>query len=261
MKNNLKVLLAALAILTIPAQAFAWGQEGHRIIAKIAYDHLSPVARCRINKVLGAREGAVYVANWADEIKSDTIYPTSGDWHYQDFNPGMTDEQVMDALVNYPAEGGNLFRATDSIIALLKDDRRMEDNLRFLVHFIGDRYCPMHTAHMDDLGGNKVKVKWFGQNTNLHAVWDGKLIQSQGYTYTEYAQYLENKYRHQRRDIRKMTEGELVVHNYHLCNEIYAYQETWNGNAYHYCYRWKDAMEYQLYIAGIRLAMILNKLY
>ena len=149
----------------------------------------------------------------------------------------------------------------DSLIAELRKNRNSEVNLRFIIHFMGDRFCPMHTAHLDDLGGNKVKMKWYGQNTNLHSVWDAKIIDSQGYSYTEYARYLENKYRKERRAIMQLTEEEIVVQNYRLCDSIYAYQETWNGNAYHYVYHWKDSMERQLYIAGIRLAMLLNELY
>ena len=263
MKNRFFLCAALLAAVftLLPKEALAWGQKGHRIVAQVAYNHLSPVAKCRINKVLGIREGAIYFANWADEIKSDTIYPHSGDWHYQDLNPGMTEAELVATLTDYPKEGGNMFRATDSIVALLESNRKMEANLRFLIHFMGDRFCPMHTAHLDDLGGNKVKLKWFGQNTNLHSVWDAKIIDSQGYSYTEYAAYLENKYRSERKAIMRMSEADLLIQNYALCNQIYAYQESWSGNAYHYIYHWKDAMERQLYIAGIRLAMVLNRLY
>ena len=62
MKNRLflsATVVFAVCMLLLPADALAWGQKGHRIVAQIAYDHLSPVAPCRINKVLGAREGAV----------------------------------------------------------------------------------------------------------------------------------------------------------------------------------------------------------
>ena len=51
---------------------WAWGQKGHRIIAQVAYDNLSCSTRRKIDKVLGAH-GAIYLANWPDEIKSDTI--------------------------------------------------------------------------------------------------------------------------------------------------------------------------------------------
>ena len=130
--------------------------------------------------------------------------------------------------------------------------------MRFIVHLSGDRYCPMHMAHMDDKGGNAVKMKWFGRETNLHSVWDSKLIDSQGYSYTEYAQKLEREYAHKQREIEQATDAELLLMSYHVTEEIYRYQQTWDGNAYHYIYRWRQPMEYQLYVAGIRLAKLLN---
>jgi len=244
--------------------AFGWGQEGHRIIAKIAYDHLSKKARKAVDDRLGER-GIIYWANWPDEIKSDTIYPQSikDGWHYQDFAGGMSDSLVADALVHYPAEGGNLFRALDSITGLLQAGKGDAHTLRFLIHLSGDRYCPMHIAHLDDKGGNAVKMGWFSRNnnTNLHAVWDTKLIDSQGYSYTEYAQMIEDMYGAERTAVEQATDAELLLQTYHLTEAIYAYQTTWDGNTYHYIYRWHAPMERQLYIAGIRLAQRLNSLY
>ena len=253
--------------------AFGWGQEGHRIIAKIAYDNLNYKARKAVDKTLG-KQGMIYWANWPDEIKSDTIYAESirDGWHFQDFDAGMSDSLVADALIHYPAEGGNLYRALDSIENVLKivesqktKDKRQktEHTLRFFIHLSGDRYCPMHMAHMDDKGGNTVKMAWFSKNTNtnLHAVWDTKLIESQGYSYTEYADKLENEYKGMKSQIEKMSDAELLLHSYHVTGEIYEYQQTWDGNTYHYIYKWRQPMEYQLYIAGIRLAQKLNAIY
>ena len=249
-------------LMLIPAQVFAWGQEGHRIIAEVAYRYLSSGAVNKIDKVLG-KHGMVYIANWPDEIKSDTVYPQSHKqgWHYQDLNGGMTDEQVIAALTDYPKEGGSLFRATDSIRALLKQDPANHDALAFLIHLAGDRYCPMHMGHMDDAGGNKVKMKWFGSNTNLHSVWDGKLIDSQGYSYTEYATFLIDKYGAQRKQLLSRTEADMVLENYHLTSAIYDYQQTFDGNTYHYIYKFHQPMEWQLYKAGVRLAMWLEDIY
>ena len=247
--------------------AFSWGQEGHRIIAKIAYDHLTKKAKKQLDFVMGTR-GIIYWANWPDEIKSDTIYKQSikDGWHYQDFNGGMSDSLVADALVHYPAEGGNLFRALDSLVRECRESRaesRKEHTLRFIIHLSGDRYCPMHMAHMDDKGGNAVRMGWFSKkdNTNLHTVWDTKLIESQGYSYTEYAQMIEDMYGWQRTFIENATDEELLLRTYHLTEDIYAYQQSWDGNTYHYIYRWHSACEEQLYIAGIRLAQLLNSMY
>ena len=248
--------ICTLVLCAYAMPALSWGQKGHRIIAQIAYDHLSKKAKKQVDAVMGER-GMIYWANWPDEIKSDTIYPTSYDWHFQDFDGGLSDEQIADALVHYPKEGGNLFRALDSLVRMPKTPH----TLRFIVHLSGDRYCPMHMAHMDDKGGNKVKMKWFRQETNLHNVWDEKLIDSRGYSYTEYAQMLEDTYGHERAQIERATDVELLVQSYHITEAIYAYQKMWDGNTYHYIYRWHEPMEHQLYIAGIRLAKLLNELY
>lgn len=259
MRRVFFLLIICLCACAYSMPALAWGQEGHRIIAKIAYDHMSRKARKNVDKVLG-KGGIVYWANWPDEIKSDTIYAESikDGWHYQDFAGGLSDSIVADALIHYPAEGGNLYRALDSLVAIKDKDVHV---LRFIIHLSGDRYCPMHMAHMDDKGGNAVKMKWFSGHTNLHSVWDTKLIDSQGYSYTEYAQKLENEYAYMRHEIEKMSDTELLLRSYHVTEEIYAYQENWDGNAYHYIYRWRQPMELQLYIAGIRLAKVLNEMF
>jgi len=259
MRRLISIIMISACLCMYCVPAFAWGQEGHRIIAKIAYDHLNKKAKKQVDALLGTR-GIIYWANWPDEIKSDTIYPQSikTGWHYQDFDPGMSDSLVADALIHYPADGGNLFRAMDSLIAIKDKDEHV---MRFIVHLSGDRYCPMHLAHKDDKGGNAVKMKWFSSHTNLHAVWDTKLIDSQGYAYTEYAQMIEDVYGPERRAIEQATDKDLLIHTYHLTEAIYTYQQTWDGNTYHYIYRWHRDCEHQLYIAGIRLAQLLNRIY
>ena len=263
-RQILYVLVCFIGMSMHSVPAFSWGQEGHRIIAKIAYDNLKCSTKKKVDKIVGKR-GIIYYANWADEIKSDNIYPQSikDGWHFQDLDAGMSDSLVADALTHYRAEGGNLFRALDSLeieMAGEKVDPINEEHiLRFIIHLNGDRYCPMHIAHMDDKGGNMVKMKWFGRETNLHAVWDSKIIESQGYSYTEYAQMIQDEYGDMKREIEKKSDEQLLIDSYHMTESIYQYQQIWDGNTYHYIYTWRQPMERQLYIAGIRLAMWLNK--
>ena len=119
MKRFLQLLIVCACLSAYSLPALSWGQKGHRVIAKIAYDNLNRKAKKAVDKTLG-KGGIVYWANWPDEIKSDTIYPTSYDWHFQDFDGGLSDSIVADALIHYPAEGGNMFRALDSLVAVLK---------------------------------------------------------------------------------------------------------------------------------------------
>lgn len=256
MKRIIIILLAMLCITT----AFAWGPKGHRIVAQVAYDNLDNKARKHVDNVLG-KHGMVYLSTWPDEIKSDTIYPTSFTCHYQDLPGGMTDAEVVATLTDYPQEGGDLFMALDSLETVLTRQPDCHDALVFYVHMMADRFCPMHLAHLDDKGGNAVRMKWFGQNTNLHSVWDSKLIENKGFSYTEYANYLYDVYGKQRKEILRMTEEETLLYTYHLTDSVYQYHPTWSGNAYHYAYRWAEAAEYQMYMAGVRLAKHLNELF
>lgn len=254
-----RTLLILLSLVLLSPALLAWGPKGHRIVAQVAYDHLTPKVRKHMDAVLGTC-GMVYLSTWPDEIKSDTIYSTSFTCHYQDLNGGLTDEQVVATLTNYPTEGGDLWRALDSLEAYLSGNPTHRDAYVFYVHLYADRFCPMHTAHLDDQGGNAVRFKWFGQNTNLHSLWDSKLIENKGFSYTEYASYLHNVYGPQFKAIYSLTEEETLLHTYHLTDAIYTYHSTWNGNAYHYAYRWTADVELQMYMAGVQLAKQLNTL-
>ncbi len=48
--------------------------------------------------------------------------------------------------------------------------------LIWLIHVIGDAHQPLHCGYGYDRGGNDVKVTLFGEETELHAVWDTGMI-------------------------------------------------------------------------------------
>lgn len=243
-KSRNYLLLAVLTVFVLNASnVLAWGPKGHRIVAEVAYMHMSKKAIKNVDKVLG-KHGMVYWAAWADELKSDTIYAGSGVWHYQD-----------------EPEGGELFVRYDSLMGVLTQNPKDTDALRFIVHLTGDRYCPCHMAKTSDAGMNKIKVMWFGQSTNMHSVWDDKIIDGEGYSYTEYAQMLEDMLGTQRASLEQVTMEEATAQTRALVHQVYDYQEQWNGNAYKYIYDFKDELHFQLYAAGVRLAQILNVIY
>lgn len=50
-----------------------------------------------------------------------------------------------------------------------------DEDLRFLVHFMGDLHQPLHlTGKLK--GGNGAWVKWFGRSQKLHSVWDSSIL-------------------------------------------------------------------------------------
>lgn len=82
-KSRKSLLLAVLSVLVLnTSEVLAWGARGHRIVAEVAYKHMTKRAIKNVDKVLG-KHGMVYWATWADETRSDTIYPETDVWHYQ----------------------------------------------------------------------------------------------------------------------------------------------------------------------------------
>ena len=54
-----------------------------------------------------------------------------------------------------------------------------------LIHFIGDLHQPLHIGLAEDRGGNDFKVQWHYEDTNLHSVWDSKMIDRYDMGYQE----------------------------------------------------------------------------
>jgi S1/P1 Nuclease len=55
-------------------------------------------------------------------------------------------------------------------------ERQRLEALKYLVHFVGDIHQPLHVSDNNDRGGNDVLVVFRGYSTNLHAVWDTRII-------------------------------------------------------------------------------------
>jgi hypothetical protein len=93
--------------------------------------------------------------------------------------------------------GPSLYTQVNTLSSQIKDEKTSAKDrkiaLIFLIHIMGDLAQPLHVGRAEDLGGNKINVTYFGDKTNLHSVWDGKLVDSQKYSYTEYSKLLDIK--------------------------------------------------------------------
>eukprot|EP00029_Vermamoeba_vermiformis_P006935 TRINITY_DN2859_c0_g1_i1.p1 TRINITY_DN2859_c0_g1~~TRINITY_DN2859_c0_g1_i1.p1 ORF type:complete len:219 (+),score=49.39 TRINITY_DN2859_c0_g1_i1:226-882(+) len=94
---------------------------------------------------------------------------------------------VITAINNYTT----ILRKTTPYPYIVTDWSLTEPSpVSFLVHFIGDIHQPLHISYSDDLGGNSVKVSWFNSETNLHSVWDDKIINHTGMFWPELSKSL-----------------------------------------------------------------------
>jgi hypothetical protein len=167
-------------LLAIPIPAYAWGPEGHEVIARIAADNLSPAAHLRISQLVGGDAPALMVldSNWADEIRADR--PQTTNWHFVNIEIGSKGYDPRRDC----AHDNCVVAQINRNIAVLRDPKAAHavklEALRFLIHFVGDLHQPLHAADRRDKGGNNLIVFMKGRRTNLHRVWDEDLVQALG---------------------------------------------------------------------------------
>ena len=235
----------------------AFDAIGHKIIADIAYENLNCHARKKLDKLLGKR-GMIYTSSWSDNIKSDSRYAYSYNWHFQNLREEMCKEALCQLYENPKSEGSFLFYALDSLRRNLKNKKGGEEDVKFIVHLVGDMFQPLHLGHLADRGGNDILIEWFGKETRLHQIWDKQMLQGEQYSYSEYSRYLQDKFAKKRKQIKKQQLQDALWVTYELSNKIYAYNYE-RLNSYRYVYEFTDDIDLQLYSAGIHLAKVLNR--
>lgn len=185
--------------------AGAWNSTGHRLIAHIAWQQLTPKEQTIVGGLLqrhpdyprwikhrSAYPGAtpayvafVEAATWADDIRrqyqdsppegSLPAFTEAGEqeshpqWHFQDgARSGPEAGQLALALATLP--GQLKVKGNTSPLALV-----------WLEHLVGDAHQPLHTWSRDlpsgqsDRGGNGLALTGetaTGRDANLHAYWD-----------------------------------------------------------------------------------------
>lgn len=262
MKHFLKLALPGI-FLVLSTHVFAWGTTGHRVVAEIAEQHLSCKAKRQIKKIIG-KQPLAYWANWPDFIKSDPDWKMADSWHYINFPSGLSKSDFDEKLIQSSDE--NIYKRVQDIINELKNHKNLSpekkrENLYFLIHLLGDAHQPLHIGREEDLGGNRIQVEWFREQTNLHSLWDSKLIDFQNYSYTEYARVLDF---HDKKFNKQLTEGNLndwLFDAYQKSENIYANTKTGDKLSYKYNYDYVSVLEEQLLKGGLRLAKVLNEIF
>jgi hypothetical protein len=180
-----KSLFCILAlVLLIPSAVFAWGGDGHQLVALIAEDHLTPEAKAGIHELLGKdvhiSDGDV--ASWADNIRREKR--STAPWHFVDI---PVDAEKFDEKRD-GENGNNVIDKINDFEKVLTDKTKSKEEraeaLKYLVHFVGDVHQPLHCANRNgDKGGNG-RLVFFEKRqraVSLHSVWDSTiLIQHKG---------------------------------------------------------------------------------
>lgn len=239
------------------SQAFAWGQLGHFLIGYMAEQQMKKSARKKVERILYpvsmARSGT-----WMDDIRSDRAYDFASSWHYLNSKNGEYDPSTQEKT-------GDAFESIQRIKAELKagnlDPKKEAELLKMLIHMVEDIHQPLHVGTGDDRGGNDVKIEFFGQSTNLHALWDSGMIDRQGMSYTEIGDELfrrltpELKATYQRATMQDWLKEAVDVRP-----RVYDLPEN-KKLSYSYMYNHYSVAEERMIAASVRLAQILNEIY
>ena len=236
--------------------AAAWGSTGHRAIAEIAYQQLTPEAKLKIAAVLGDNYLPLY-ATWPDDIRSDKNNPLGKLAHYADMELSETYE------TSKKQAHGDIITLLNQMINQLDNSKSTKEEkaiaLKFIIHLVGDIHQPMHVGLAEDLGGNKIDVKWFGADSNLHKVWDENMIDYSRLSYTELARFAGTP---DKESLSKMLNTSVVAwldETHEFTKMIYENLDDKNFS-YEYYYRFSPIVFQQIQKAGYRLGNLLNML-
>jgi hypothetical protein len=167
-----RMLALLLVLFPISSDAWAWSDQGHRVICEIAIRLVQPSTRAEIQKLMSTD----------DRFSS---FSESCVW------PDHPRQRASEHFVNLPRDSNGLHSETCPgasacvVKAIRKDFEVLSSNnasqaqklasLKFLGHWVGDIHQPLHVSFEDDRGGKNVPVTGIC-SSNLHAAWDTCLV-------------------------------------------------------------------------------------
>lgn len=237
---------------------YDWGQTGHRTIGAVAEQYLKGKTKRKLAELLNGQSLA-FVSTFGDDIKSDKRYDKFYTWHYVNMPLDVTYE---DSEKN---PNGDMVSGIETCKKIILDENASKDEkifyLKLLVHLIGDLHQPMHVGRKEDKGGNTIQVRWFNNGSNLHAVWDSKMINHYGMTYSELANTTDKISKNQVKSLQKGTISDWVNETQQHAIKVYDSAEVGEKLRYTYMYNNFGLVRSQLQKGGIRLAKVLNDLF
>mgnify|MGYP000148711562 FL=1 len=251
--RHFKLFLQIILLLNL---AFSWGKTGHRTTGEVAEHFLTKKTKIEIKKILQNPSLAI-ASTWSDEMRSNPDFRKYNPWHYANMPLNITYANSK------KSSKGDIVQAIKLSKSKLKDnDVSLEEKafyLRYLVHLIGDIHQPLHVGRGEDRGGNDIKVKWFGDDSNLHRVWDTNMIDNYQMSYTELSSHLLLSFSSE--NIELLSENEWIDESQNKVKIIYSNVRNGDYLGYDYIYENFDIVKIQLFTAGYRLAGTLNEVF
>jgi nuclease S1 len=257
-----KYPISTLLLIITAIILLSWGRVGHEAIGYIAAAHLTPKTEAAIKDLLG-NETLADISTWADDIRQDSLLQFTTPWHFVDVPAEENFTQFKESL--------NHLRTPNLYSALLHWERVLSDSisnrpikifaLKMIVHLLGDAHQPLHVARAEDEGGNLIPLWFDDQSTNLHAIWDTKMIERKGLSAPDLAKDWDFA---TPEDIRVWQADPQIIWFYesnHIGNHIYDEKPAGKKLGQAYYDEHIEMVRQRIDQAGIRLAGILNQIF
>ncbi|RID50320.1 hypothetical protein BRARA_H01058 [Brassica rapa] len=188
---SLRTWVASILLLThLVHGALGWGVDGHYAVCKIAQSYFEQKTLVAVKKILPAYANGelAAVCSWPDEIKRRPEWSWTYALHFVNTPDNECNYEYSRDCHNDKCVTGAIFNYTSQL--MFQFHYNLTEALMFVSHFMGDihqslmwidfGFCsqPLHEGFVGDQGGNKIKLNWYEQETNLHRVWDNKIIES-----------------------------------------------------------------------------------
>jgi hypothetical protein len=157
----------------------------------------------------------------------------------------------------------NIINELNKVIAQLQVPNRLNidvtNDLKILLHLLGDLHQPLHDGYALDKGGNKTQVSFFGHNTNLHKVWDTEIITHSNISKEDCLKLIP-KYSHSK--LTQLLKPDIVKwmkESRSYLPTVYGFTD--NKLSEDYLEKSVPIVEQQILLGGLRLATILNQIF
>lgn len=252
------------AVIFLSFLLLSWGALGHKTIGTIAERHLNQQAKDAIKNLLDG-SSLSEVSNWADEVRRDPEFKETAPWHYINLPLGLSKDQFEKQVLGMSQD--NVYSALTKMEKQLKDPGTSREErinaLKFIVHFVGDLHQPMHVSREEDQGGNKIQVNYDGKGTNLHALWDSRLLEHEGLNEEQLADRVDKATALQVKTWQNDPVIEWMWESYQISSTLYAEVDKMTNRTISddYYRSHIPIVEDRLEKAGIRLAGLLNQVF
>jgi hypothetical protein len=249
----IKYLFFCFLFFCATTRCLAWGADGHKLVARLAYSQLNQAVKDSLAKYLN---GVSFedASTWMDEVRSDKSYDYQTPWHYINIDKDSV----------YHAADTNIVWALKKAIGELKDrsnysKAQIGTDIKIIIHLMGDLHQPLHVGYASDKGGNDVKVFYDATSFNLHRVWDSEIIKDevlgQSIDWGKMSQFTPEEWAR----IRKIDIVGWMNESRALLDTVYEFK----GDNLTRKYAKKNApiIEHQILLASIRLAAVLKDVF